>query len=124
MKAATTAAERLANLRTEIADPALREALERLIRNEGWRCEVSCTALDLGTYPDGAAHVVLVQDGDVQHLRLQENGTLVADYMAPAPVVSANEGTAEETAEPVVEVRPYRGRQIYVDGKPAGQPFE
>ncbi len=118
-------AERLAKLRTDIADPALREALDRLIRNEGWRCEVPCTALDLGTYADGAAHLALVQNGNVEHLRLGENGTLAPHYMAePSPARSPAPGEAGEPAEPVVEVRAYRGRQIYVDGKPAGQPFE
>lgn len=118
-------AERLANLRTEIADPVLREALDRLIRNEGWRCEVPCSALDLGVYPDGASHVALVQNESVQHLRLEGDGRLVADYeIGAAREAAPAEGEARDGAEPVVEVRPYQGRQIYVDGKPVGQPFE
>lgn len=117
--------DRLANLHTEVTDPALREALDRLIRNEPWRCEQPCFVLDLGLWPDGTPHLAMVQNQSIEHLRLSENGNLGVTYDSGRTASAALEvPSAGAKASSKVEVRPFEGRQVYVDGKPVGQPFE
>jgi hypothetical protein len=125
--------ERLANLHTEISDPALRAKLESYIRNFPYTCTSPCVAIDLGPDANGDPHIALVQDRNVQHLREGANGELypggpsLAQPPAPPkpPAPSKPPGAAAPTpAVPQVEVRKYEGRRIYVDAKPVGPPFD
>lgn len=118
--------QRLANLSGLSADPQIKAAFELLLRQEGWRCNSRCVVLDLGSYSEGARHFALVEDGGVQHLRLQADGSLLPEAAGlRPPVPTLNKVAAEAHGRvPQVEVRPFSGRQIYVDGKPVGEPFE
>jgi hypothetical protein len=119
-----TRTDRLANLHTDIADPTLREALERMIRNEPWRCEQPCVVIDAGKWSDGTPHLVMVQNQSVEHLRMSEEGNFGQTYEASQFAGDAiEEGEAEPTV-PQVELRPFTGRQVFIDGKAAGTPFE
>ena len=118
-----TSAERLANLDNRIEDPARRDALEQLVRDERWRCMEPCVALDLGSFPGGDAHLALLERGNIQHFRQGEDGKLALDTLTEPRVVDASvEEASSGTLQ--VEVRPYQGRQVYVDGEPVGAPFE
>ncbi|MCB5426220.1 DUF4153 domain-containing protein [Altererythrobacter sp. CC-YST694] len=117
---------RFANLRGLDAEPQAKSAFEQLLKRDGWRCNTSCTVLDLGAYSDGDRHFALLEGSDVQHLRLQADGSLLPEAAGlQPPVPTLNEVAAEAHGRvPQVEVRPFSGRQIYVDGKPVGEPFE
>jgi hypothetical protein len=126
--------KRLANIQFRFDDPALREALESFVRRTPFTCNAPCVALDLGSYPDGSPHLAVVTRGDVTHLKRDSNGELAAQYgplpappKQPAPSTSPPSPAAARPAPdaaPQVDVRKFEGRQIYVDGKPVGQPFE
>ena len=125
--------KRLANIHFRFDDPALREALESFVRRTPFTCDAPCVALDLGSYPDGSPHLALVMRGYIEHLKRDSNGDLAAEYgplpappKQPAPTSSPTSPGAAKPAPaavPQVEVRKYEGRQIYVDGKPVGDPF-
>ena len=142
MENQTTAAERLAKARFDIGDPDLRAAAEKYVRGEEWRCSETCTIIDLGTRTErGTPHLVFVEGENVQHLTRNAEGDLVDIYpgfncVQPTEAGTAQGGVAVEVGtngcrlageidpEGPVEVRPYAGRQVYVDGRPVGQPFQ
>ena len=100
------------------ADPQLRDWLKAQIEEQPWLCHPECVAIDLG--PDGdRRRVALVSIQGVQQLSFRDDGV-------PDPPTAPERAIDPETTidEARVEVREYRGRQIYVDGVPVGQPFE
>lgn len=112
--------ERVARLRFETDDAALRAGVEKWLEAEPWRCNVPCTALDLGVDGERRRHVALVETGEVEHLAVQEGGSVARLQ----PREFARPAAPSSSPTPKVEVRPWTGRQIYVDGKPVGEPFE
>jgi hypothetical protein len=113
--------ERLAKADIRVEDPKVRADVEKMIRSEQWRCSNGCTVLDLGTYADnGSPHLAIVQGLNAQHLRYDQSGVLREHYPGLPKVPHAG----EEPEDDSVEVREFHGRQIYVGGEPAGQPFE
>jgi len=114
--------ERLANIHFRFEDPALREAVRGFVRDAPYRCTEPCVALDLGRYADGAPHLALVEGQQVTHLRRSAEGVWVEAPVQPSRIDRKQAGPKGTT--PQVEVRPYAGRQIYVDGQPVGNPFE
>ncbi len=125
-EAPETRDQRLANLHGLSEDRQIRTAFEQFLKAEGWRCENPCTAVDLGPYADGTRHFALVEDGQVQHLRLQANGSLSSELIWPPrlPHEPDNAAAGANGKLPQVEIRPFSARRIYVDGKPVGEPFE
>ena len=140
-----TASERLAKSDIRVTDPQVRADVEKLFRTEPWRCTGGCTVLDLGNIPGAdTPHLAIVQGLSVQHLRYSDKGNLGEYYpltrcLVPKVGTEENDKDTEplltvsrtdcediEEYEPngTVEVRPFSGRQIYVDGQPVGQPFE
>ncbi|OJW60352.1 MAG: hypothetical protein BGO57_06660 [Sphingomonadales bacterium 63-6] len=117
---------RFANLRGLDAEPQVKSAFEQFLKQDSWRCNTSCTVLDLGAYSHGDRHFALLEGSDVQHLRLQADGSLLPEgAVQKPPVPTLNDVAAEAHGRvPQVEVRPFSGRRIYVDGKPVGDPFE
>jgi hypothetical protein len=125
MEPTMTATERLANSDIQVEDAATRADVEKFLRGEPWRCNAGCTVIDLGADNDtGKPHVALVQGRSVEHLKYGEDGTLAVVFPAVEAPVRTGDNGEESSQPPAVEVRPYNGRQIYVDGEPAGQPFE
>ena len=138
-----TAGERLANLHFTFDDPALRDQFSAYVRRG--QCYGRCVAAQVGAYPDGSPHLVLIEGSSLEHLHLDENGMIArgraparapksqtcagidADAMCPTPppvLTPMAEPSASPDWEPKVEVRPYRGQQVYLDGRPIGNPFE
>ncbi|HTN15209.1 MAG TPA: DUF4153 domain-containing protein [Sphingomonadaceae bacterium] len=126
MEAPVKRNRRFANLRGLDAEPQVKAAFEQFLKQDSWRCNTSCTVLDLGAYPEGERHFALIEGSDVQHLRFQADGSLLPEAaVQPPPVPTLNDVAAEAHGRvPQVEVRPFSGRRIYVDGKPVGDPFE
>ncbi len=110
--------QRLANLRLQINDPALKDRVIARIQADPWRCETPCVALDLGVNANGQNRIALAQGQVVEELLLDAATPSDKDGAAPpAPPPTV-------TRESRVELRPWTGRKVYIDGKPVGQPFE
>jgi hypothetical protein len=98
-------------------DPELRRlALDHLIANP-WQCSERCAVVDLGQEGSGSRRIALVVQGGYQILLLD-----------PADPGKVREPMAEPAAPLTessrVEVRPWTGRRIFVDGKPIGPPLD
>lgn len=116
--------KRLANLRMDFTDPVLRHKTQSAILAMPWACQTPCVVIELGA---GA--------GEIRRLAKVENFAYTlfeVDLSADAASTPNNAESRLETETPQVnveagskvEVRPFTGRQIYVDGKPLGAPFE
>ncbi|WP_370189684.1 DUF4153 domain-containing protein [Qipengyuania sp.] len=121
--------ERIANIRFEFEDEALRDHVRGSVRGNRWYCDKPCVALDLGAGEDGRRKVAMVEGGNVRKLSF-DLGEAVDDSPAGAAAMEvvlaaeAVEATPDQTADSEVEIREWTGRRIYIDGQPAGQPFE
>jgi hypothetical protein len=118
--------ERLANLRMEFEDPALREAVTAHVRGMPYLCAEVCVALDIGPAEKaGGREIAFVTANfvrrDTVDLEAPGEGASevpaveIAAEMAPAPALDANSE---------VEIREWTGRRVYIDGQPVGDPFE
>jgi len=105
-------------VRYQIADPALRAQAQKFLEASPYQCDDPCIVLDGGRRPDGKAHIVLVGPGRVTHRYLAPGDN--PDVPAPQPAPPA----ALIRPDTKVEIRDFKGRQVYIDGKPAGDPFE
>lgn len=116
--------DRLANFTSNGLDEESENAMRAMIRNEQWRCQSPCVAIDLGQRAPGVRHLALIERDDIAHLELRGDGVL-RDFYPPA-VKEYGEGfePAETSAQSQVEVRDVTVRQVYVDGSPVGAPFE
>jgi hypothetical protein len=106
------------NIRMGIADPALRTRVEGYLRQDPFECVDPCVVVDGGKAPDGDFRVIFASP----------NGVHVRDFAAGADeqfgAVTQIPQPEDMTADSKVEIRPWTGRQVFIDGKPAGQPFE
>jgi hypothetical protein len=121
------ASTRRDNLKVQSDDPVWTERIRDHFAAMPSVCSSPCIALDLGPLPDGTRDVRLVE-GDTQvyvsTFNLNPDG-------ADVPLQKQN-GRAEPEPTNIsgvkpnskVEIREWRGRRIYVDGKPVGDPFE
>ena len=109
-----------------IEDDAMAQAVRTYIANEIYDCGEPCRAVQVGDTADGPLIVLvtqfeqnlLVYDAKAKKVELyrQLNGKLV-------PAKPSGE-TKIDRAKGAIELRPFTGRQLYVDGKPVGEPFE
>ncbi len=122
-------AERLANLHFQFDDPALQQALEELVEDRRFWCNHACVALDVGQLADGKRRLALVEGRNLIWISVEQvdGGEDVVLQIDPYPVPAievAPMTAGQETSVPKVELRPFEGHQIYVDGKPFHQPFQ
>lgn len=102
----------------KFAGETLRKWVRDYVGDNPWACGPSCVALDLGM--DGERHhVALVRPGSAVHVYFREDGVPYPPEPGAAPPPPD-----ARIAPGAVDVRPYRGRRIYVGGQPIGQPFE
>lgn len=125
MQSEENRADREANIRLEFSDPALRRQVTEFALSDPWRCAVPCVFLDLGPGAAGTRRMAHLQDRQVHFLDVD----LAKDYgslTVPEPQVArpAPFQPFEIGPDSRIEIRPYAGRRIYVDGKPVGEPFE
>lgn len=114
--------ERLANLEIRSEDEGSRALIEGFVRAAPGTCMQPCTALDLGAWADGTPHLALVEGTSIYHFRRNAQGSL--DYATANEVDHTPAPAPDAATRPEVEVRPYQGRQVFVDGRPVGEPFE
>ena len=118
--------ERLANLRMQFEDETLRRHVESHVRASPWRCDNPCVALDAGPGDNGRRRVALVEDGRIAWEEFD-----LAQPADPAAVTAAREAAIrgefdapDQRVGSQVEIRGWSGRRVYIDGQPAGDPFE
>ena len=136
-------AERLANLRFTFSDRVLQALVADYVHRRG-ECNLRCAAAQIGRYPNGSPHLVLIEGISVDHLYVDATGAIArgrpperdetcpeidaATGCPPGPVQPMTVPTPQPSDasdwQPQVEVRPYRGQQVSLDGKPVGDPFE
>ena len=118
--------ERLANLRVDAEDPAVRQQVRDYVASQMWLCNRPCIIVDLGTGAGSTRKMARLEDRRSMPFDLDMNATYspqtTVQIVEAAPVESVQE--VDIGAKSEVEIRPYTGRQIYVDGKPLGVPFE
>jgi hypothetical protein len=121
--------KRLANLRMDFTDPILREKTQAAILEMGWACESPCVILNLGTNPDGTLRMARVEGYGPNFFNLDITEPVAGAGTEEGAATIKEANVAREVSNGVksdskVEVRPFTGQQIYVDGKPMGEPFE
>ena len=101
-------------LRVQPDTPELRRRVLDHVRANPWLCYERCVALDLG-----ANRIGIVQGSTLQIVDLGRG-----EQLAPPPPIKATRPDEGLQDNSTVEIRPWAGRQVYVDGRPLGQPFE
>jgi hypothetical protein len=100
-------------LRVQPDDAELRkQVLDYLVINP-WACPAACAALDLGSETTGGRRVAILSGATYSVVELGAARAKPADK--PALILKTDSE---------VEIRPWNGRRIYVDGQPFGEPFE
>ena len=118
--------ERLTNLRMQFEDETLRRHVESHVRASPWRCDNPCVALDAGAGDNGRRRVALVEDGRIawEEFDLAQPADQAAVTAAREAAIRGEFDAPEQRAGSQVEIREWTGRRVYIDGQPAGQPFE
>lgn len=102
------------DLRVQPDSPELRRRVLDRLKENPWLCPGFCVALDLGD-----DRVGIVQGANVHLVDLLGGEPPIP--LPPGRTAEPGEGPGEDSR---VEVRPWSGRRIYVDGRPVGAPFE
>ena len=94
----------------------------------------ACTAISAGELPDGERVVVLSNRTFVQYYGVDADGQINQYYVRQGllkradgrAVADEDEDEDENAAEggSGLELRPFEGRQLFVDGEPVGDPFK
>ena len=118
--------ERLTNLRMQFEDETLRRHVESHVRASPWRCDNPCVALDAGPGDNGRRRVALVEDGRIawEEFDLAQPADQAAVTAVREAAIRAEFDAPEQRAGSQVEIREWTGRRVYIDGQPAGDPFE
>lgn len=115
------------NVRNQIADEKLAKAASDYIVSSGYLCTLPCVVLDPGRpEKDGSRWIFVVENGNVAK-RLVPMKPAPGDSEKAMAVESATMESGEnvqQTPNSDVEIREWRGRRVYVDGQPIGDPFE
>lgn len=101
-----------------ITDPGLRAQVDKYWQQNPYVCGSPCIAVDAGTRPGGPPRAVFVGPDGVT---VREFDPASADAVVQMPEAAP---TAEVREDSKVEVRPWQGRRVFVDGKLVGPPFE
>lgn len=121
-------AKRLANLRMDFTDPALRERAQKAVLGTQWACHSPCVVIDLGPGEGDKRRLARVENYAYTLFQIDladKDFTVSEEEMAsPVDIAGAEDSNVSVKADSRVEVRPFTGQQIYIDGKPLGAPFE
>ena len=113
-------------------DEGLRTAIEEYLMANGPVCEPesSCTAIAAGELENDAELVIISNGSFVQFFVQNADGTVTqhsagSGRLRPRDVPEpASPKPEADPDDRTFEIRPYEGRQLYVDGEPLGEPFE
>lgn len=104
-------------------------AVRSYLRDEIILCREGCRAVDLAERPEGTLVALMTRSdyGRNPHLLLIEPGKAKATAVRIIDgrlVIDGEEYGGSVDADGQVELRPFSGYRVYVDGKPTSQPFE
>ena len=118
------AQDRLANMRTAIPSGPLLDEVKGILENNPWRCEKACVVLDLGPEKLGGRQIAIVEGGNAEVMIVDTEDDIEGWAAREPQDRGLAEARTEQTENSEVEIREWTGRRIYIDGKPAGAPFE
>lgn len=108
------------NYRLDSDDLQLRAEVIELLRDEPYMCRDFCVVLDLGQLPNGKYVVAIVDRYTVMRRIIGETSEGADAALATAETVNSK---PELGPESTVEVREVTRQQVFVDGKPFGEPL-
>lgn len=117
-------------LKWQGGDAEMRTGIEEYLIANGSICtrERECTAIVAGELDDGARLVVVTNATIVQWYGWDDGGNVQQYVPVNGRLISSDEprevGGDAHHAQVDIEIRPFEGRQLYVDGEPVGEPFE
>lgn len=128
--------ERRENLMITGGNRQIDSAIEDYVAREGNICAEPCRAHVVGRRDDGAIHFALLADWRTQHFEIDSEGIVYHLVVRNGRLARGERGGNEqglvigkpdtrdtgESSE--VEIRPFTGRQLYIDGRPVGEPFD
>ncbi|GAB5348124.1 DUF4153 domain-containing protein [Alteriqipengyuania sp. 357] len=112
-------------------DPAFRRKIADYLAANNPVCEPerNCTAIAAGRLEAGGALAVVSDGRSVQYYGEDAEGEIGQYFVVQGRLVPESERFDPQRnpdlgGELDLELRPFEGRQLYVDGKPVGEPFE
>ncbi|MEL7681356.1 DUF4153 domain-containing protein [Citromicrobium bathyomarinum] len=113
-------------------DDALQSAIEDYLLANRNMCtsEHPCAAIAAGMLPSGDRLVLVTSGSHPQYLGVAEGGDVTQYYARQGRLLEQPFEIAVDLDEPgregppEAEIRPFEGRQLYVDGEPVGEPFK
>lgn len=121
--------EAIAQLDLSAFDDTAASAIRAHLREEGWLCSEGCRIVKLREGADGALAVVLnnnAKSGGLRFMRIEAGAdkVIVMDIVEGELGPSVARDVSEIDVDGTVELRPFVGEQVFVDGKPVGNPFK
>ena len=110
----------------EVESDAVRLAVRTFLQSEPYRCLEDCRVVQVGVQNDQPIMALLTKGRDPELLVFneEENAVSIA-IIRHAQLGDRNRYEVPEfTEESVIELRPFSGQQLYIDGKPASGAFE
>lgn len=110
----------------EVEDEAVRLAVRTFLQSEPYRCRESCRIVEVGVHEGRPLLALVPQGGDPDLLTYDKEESTVS-------VVAIRNGRLVDqrvyevldwTADSTIELRPFEGQRLYIDGKPASGAFE
>lgn len=110
----------------EVEDAAVRVAVRTFLHNRSYLCRESCRVVDMGFHDGKPLLALLVQGRDPELLAYDEAKDTVSKRTIRHGQLGGQRGyeVPEIKDGSVIELRPFEGQQLYIDGKPASGAFE
>lgn len=110
-------------------DEAAATAIRARLEEDAWLCQDGCRIANLREDANGVLAVVLntkERGGSMRLLRVESNAerAIVLDVVQGELGRSVAREVPEFDEASTVELRPFTGQQVYIDGKPIGDPFK
>ncbi len=116
---------RAQNAQIDVEDESIRAAVRAFLIDTPYKCGNKCRVVTAGKVPQGTLLVLL--DGGYPSYMLFDPATGKADQYSPAVgqlMDSAAAVPPRANLDAKVELRPFTGQQVFIDGKPASTPFK
>jgi len=120
--------EAIARVELSEFDEAAASAIRARLREDLWLCQEGCRVARLREDADGVLALVLnTRSGgsSIRFLRIEPGAdkAILLDIVQGRLGPSVAREVTETDIEGTVEMRPFAGQQIYIDGKPVSDPF-
>lgn len=112
--------------RIEIDDPAIRTAVRTFILENPYQCNAGCRVVEIGASGGEPLMVLLGRYRDPLFLVFDDaSGSVREQWLRNGELIDQRAIETPELPEnATIEVRPFQGRQLYIDGKPASGAFQ